>query len=1187
MFNLAPTTPGNTSLFGQTTPVNQTRTGSGFLFGNTTTTQPNTLTSTPFSSTSLFGASTPASTSLSVPSTGTGTIHKFDAAAGVDKINKNGIQVQIRTKIFNICAMPIYEKKSMEELRLEDYIDNRKFPAANTGLFPSTSSTAPLFGGTSTTINPTPTTSNIFGGSTTTSASTLTSSLFGNKPAVATAPTLSFSFGSTPATTAATASPFSFGSSITTAPNPIAPFGSSMPASAPATSISPFSFGSSQPQAAATTTTAPAFSFGGNTSLFPTAPATTAAGSSFGFAVSKPATPGTFSFATTSTTPSFSLFSTTTTAPTAAPTMFTTMNQPTTTSTVMNTQSSIDTKTHLQLFQTMLNIQPFNSELAFLARNIKPNIGLDRSRLRTAPDSSNGHPLNNVFSPLLTKPSVLASSTSTPPSTLVNPLSTHSHTLPSVLLPSSTTNASMAIFGKRKLADSFLDDDDDNSLMMDDGPSSSINKLPKTHAIKRPRVLDMNKIRSVVLGGGGGANNEVLTKEENLSDTYVVKPTSDNLSSWKKFATYDSYLASKKTAIENIQISEDNKQIQRNENKFEQERAFRLPKLTHDDYYTKPTIDELRHYFNEQGQCFVKEFTVGREHYGSVTFQGSKINLAGLDLNQLIEIGRRQVTVYPNDNNKPAEGEELNCQAIISLLGVYPIDRSISNSGEEVTDPDRLIEMNYGNYLRDMTKKFHGKFLDYDVYTGTWRFKRYRCKKMSLHLPANDPFYKKQTIRTRKKRLQESSRLGQKNHFQELEALPSLKETSSDQQEKLFIDKLKQCCTLFDFSDCVSDLKSKEIKRACLNEIVDYITVTRNCLTENIYPEVITMVSINLFRILPPAGSDSLSEEAGVEDEEPTLEASWPHTQIVYEFFLRFLESLDFQPNIAKKYIDQKFVLQLLELFDSEDPRERDFLKTILHRIYGKFLGLRAFIRKQINNIFLRYIYEFERFNGLAELLEILGSIINGFAVPLKEEHKVFLERVLLPLHKTHSLSLFHPQLTYCVVQFIEKETLLGELIIKSLIKYWPKTCSTKEVLFLNELEEILDIIDSQVFKSVCVPLFKQITRSATSSHFQVAERSLALWSNEYVVQMIEENLEQILPILLPPLCRISKTHWNTNIITLTYNLLKNLMDINKKLCDDVLNTLRAEEEKLVNKEEDRIKLWERLEQMSLEKQTK
>lgn len=78
--------------------------------------------------------------------------------------------------------------------------------------------------------------------------------------------------------------------------------------------------------------------------------------------------------------------------------------------------------------------------------------------------------------------------------------------------------------------------------------------------------------------------------------------------------------------------------------------------------------------------------------------------------------------------------------------------------------------------------------------------------------------------------------------------------------------------------------------------------------------------------------------------------------QLVYDLFLRVLEAPDFQPNVAKRYIDQKFVLNLLDLFDSEDPRERDLLKTTLHRIYGKFLGLRAFIRKQINNVFYRYI---------------------------------------------------------------------------------------------------------------------------------------------------------------------------------------------------------------------------------------
>ena len=62
-----------------------------------------------------------------------------------------------------------------------------------------------------------------------------------------------------------------------------------------------------------------------------------------------------------------------------------------------------------------------------------------------------------------------------------------------------------------------------------------------------------------------------------------------------------------------------------------------------------------------------------------------------------------------------------------------------------------------------------------------------------------------------------------------------------------------------------------------------------------------------------------------------------------------------------------------MELFDSEDPRERDFLKTTLHRIYGKFLNLRAFIRRSINNQFFLFIYEDERHSGIAEMLEILG----------------------------------------------------------------------------------------------------------------------------------------------------------------------------------------------------------------------
>ena len=68
-------------------------------------------------------------------------------------------------------------------------------------------------------------------------------------------------------------------------------------------------------------------------------------------------------------------------------------------------------------------------------------------------------------------------------------------------------------------------------------------------------------------------------------------------------------------------------------------------------------------------------------------------------------------------------------------------------------------------------------------------------------------------------------------------------DTPSSEQQDLFIKKLQQCCVVFDFMDPVADLKSKEIKRACLNELVDYITATRGVLTEPVYPEIVKMVS--------------------------------------------------------------------------------------------------------------------------------------------------------------------------------------------------------------------------------------------------------------------------------------------------------------------------------------------------------
>ena len=164
-------------------------------------------------------------------------------------------------------------------------------------------------------------------------------------------------------------------------------------------------------------------------------------------------------------------------------------------------------------------------------------------------------------------------------------------------------------------------------------------------------------------------------------------------------------------------------------------------------------------------------------------------------------------------------------------------------------------------------------------------------------------------IRTPKR--QHSSRFDiSDQRARELEKLPGFHEVPPNRRQELFMQKIDQCNIIFDFNDQTADMKSKEIKRLALHELLDYVANNRSVITEPMYPRVVDMFSKNLFRPVPPPVNPQ-GEAFDPEEDEPVLEVAWPHIQVVYEFFLRFIESQDFNTNIAKAYIDHQFVLQV------------------------------------------------------------------------------------------------------------------------------------------------------------------------------------------------------------------------------------------------------------------------------------
>ncbi|KAJ2881668.1 serine/threonine-protein phosphatase 2A 56 kDa regulatory subunit delta isoform [Coemansia aciculifera] len=419
----------------------------------------------------------------------------------------------------------------------------------------------------------------------------------------------------------------------------------------------------------------------------------------------------------------------------------------------------------------------------------------------------------------------------------------------------------------------------------------------------------------------------------------------------------------------------------------------------------------------------------------------------------------------------------------------------------------------------------------------------------------------------------------------EFRMLPPLKsdDLTDAERKELLSQKLLQCTYIYDFLSPNDNLEGKEAKQRTLTEILDYMNDRSGIITFDMYPKLFKMVSANLFRTVPPQ-INAFGDPFDPEEDEPREEPAWPHLYLVYLIFLRFLESPDFNNSAARPYIDHSFTVQLLELFDCEDVRERESLKTVLHRIYGKMLGMRSFIRRSINNIFLQFTYETQRHNGIAELLEILGSIINGFTVPLKDEHINFLHRVLLPLHKARPMTLYYAQLAYCTVQFLEKDPALAETIIKALLRYWPKVNSPKEVMFVNELEGIMDAIEPAQFTKVCQPLFEQLIRCVVSPHFQVAERTLTMWRNNYFANLITDNIHLVLPIALSGIYRHSRSHWNRNIHNQVYQVLRFFVAVNEELFEQCLADFRHQRDQERNRKRKAVNWWSNIEKIANEK---
>lgn len=347
----------------------------------------------------------------------------------------------------------------------------------------------------------------------------------------------------------------------------------------------------------------------------------------------------------------------------------------------------------------------------------------------------------------------------------------------------------------------------------------------------------------------------------------------------------------------------------------------------------------------------------------------------------------------------------------------------------------------------------------------------------------------------------------------------------------------------FDFKDENRDVEQKNMRLRYFTEISEMLTIQSNVINIVIpnLDAVMKMIQSQIFRPLPIVKKSGPSEDVGVMDEEVASDSSWPHLQPVYEFFLQLIVNDAADVRSLKAYISHKFIQEFLELFDSEEITEREYLKNILHRLYAKLVPRRKMIRKAVTDTFYTLIHENYKFNGAAELLDIFASIISGFAVPLRDEHVYFFKTVIIPLHKVQTCPKFHNELLRCSMLFVSKDPLLAFNLIEGLLKYWPFASFGKETLFLAELLEVMDVCDMTKLEPHIEKLFERLIKCIASPHLQVSDRAMCFFENDFFLSILRHYKSKIFPILVPVIAKLAETHWH-KLLQDSLGALKNIM---------------------------------------------
>lgn len=377
--------------------------------------------------------------------------------------------------------------------------------------------------------------------------------------------------------------------------------------------------------------------------------------------------------------------------------------------------------------------------------------------------------------------------------------------------------------------------------------------------------------------------------------------------------------------------------------------------------------------------------------------------------------------------------------------------------------------------------------------------------------------------------------------------LPPLQPMYNASQDAHIIKKIELCCTMCDFIDPKVDLAAKSIKASTLKELLNIFAAPTNIpqITNKLLDPFFNMLSANIMRDLPAVPKKYLFTD----DEPIIIDIAWQHLTHVYQLLLKFqiLKPTD-------SHFNEKFHMNMITRLHAPDPNERDCLVKFFSVYINAFKDREAAILTEMS--FLLVGYKERKYDPFC-VTPILKIFLERFKTQQQIEArylKVFVNSVL-PLISAQHLITISPIMNQIFDTFIRLDKSIAVTLVKRIIQCWPEAKPSKQILFCQTLNYVIERLAPQDFEILAKQIFQLYARCSSSSSSKIVEASFQIWSNVTIIPMILDNTRTIFPIVYPAFSKAMKDHWSNKTQNSALNTLKAMHDIDPFMFDELNQT--------------------------------